>query len=138
MSGRRPPAPVVLTAGTAVNLRDQVRRRLARGWRIESVHRVPDKNACEPLWAVLSPPPPPGAPPGSAYEYATARASDVGAIFQVPREPGAYISRDATSAAVADLLARGFRWVRTDGEWAVFERLGPGPGAPGGPGEPDP
>jgi len=32
------------------------------------------------------------------------------------------VSEDADTALVRDLLERGFRWSRTDGELAVFEK----------------
>jgi hypothetical protein len=36
--------------------------------------------------------------------------------------PDAYVSDDPDTRAVRDLLAKGFRWVRTEGDVAVFEK----------------
>jgi hypothetical protein len=47
---------------------------------------------------------------------------DVASAVQVLTNPDAYISEDATTAALRDLLAQGYRWVRNDEYWAIFEK----------------
>jgi len=39
-----------------------------------------------------------------------------------PSQPDAYLARDVSVEAIEALLEKGFRWVRSDGEWAIFER----------------
>ncbi|GEM_PF-1758174 len=58
----------------------------------------------------------------STYHYATVRADALVAMARVPAPEDSYLSLDGEVAAVRDLLAKGYRWIRTDGEWAVFER----------------
>lgn len=55
------------------------------------------------------------------FEYATVSAEAVRAVTARPMPPDAYVSQDRAEA-VRDLLVRGFRWVRTEGELAVFEK----------------
>jgi methionine aminopeptidase len=47
---------------------------------------------------------------------------DVAWAAHITTEPDAYVAEDATIRAVRELLAKGYRWVRTDGDWAVFEK----------------
>ena len=56
------------------------------------------------------------------YQYATLPMEEVASALQVLTNPDAYISEDATTAALRDLLAQGYRWVRHDEYWAVFEK----------------
>jgi hypothetical protein len=49
-------------------------------------------------------------------------SEDVAAAMQVLTNPDAYIAEDATTAALRDLLAQGYRWVRHDEYWAIFEK----------------
>lgn len=59
------------------------------------------------------------------YEYAVMPRDEVVALvrtFDAATTPGAYLSDDASHRDYCDLLARGFRWVRTDGDVAVFEK----------------
>lgn len=56
------------------------------------------------------------------YQYATLPMEDVASAVQVLTNPDAYISEDATTAALRDLLAQGYRWVSHDEYWAVFEK----------------
>ena len=56
------------------------------------------------------------------YQYATLPMEDVASAVQVLTNPDAYISEDATTAALRDLLAQGYRWVRHDEYWAIFEK----------------
>lgn len=37
--------------------------------------------------------------------------------------PDAYVADDATSRPLREALDKGYRWVRTDGEYAVFEKV---------------
>jgi hypothetical protein len=46
----------------------------------------------------------------------------VRALTAEPKYPDAYVSDDADTAVVRALLERGFRWIRTEGELAVFEK----------------
>jgi hypothetical protein len=46
-------------------------------------------------------------------------------VFDAARlctEPDSYIAVDAESEAIRELLANGYRWVRTDCGFAVFEK----------------
>jgi len=70
------------------------------------------------------------------FEYAALPARDVLALATVlgfeTTPPGGYVSDDVPHRALSRLLDGGFRWVRTEGEFALFERevLGrPGAGA---------
>jgi hypothetical protein len=56
------------------------------------------------------------------YHYATLPMEEVASAMQVLTKPDAYIAEDATTAALHDLLAQGYRWVRHDEYWAVFEK----------------
>ena len=46
----------------------------------------------------------------------------VRALTAQPKYPDAYVSKDADTAVVRELLKCGFRWVRTEGELAIFEK----------------
>jgi hypothetical protein len=61
-------------------------------------------------------------PTPKKYQYATLPMEEVAAALQVLTNPDAYISEDATTAALRDLLAQGYRWVRHDEYWAIFEK----------------
>ena len=56
------------------------------------------------------------------FEYACVNADAVRAVTARPMPPDAYVSDEADTRAVRDLLAKGFRWVRTEGDVAVFEK----------------
>ena len=56
------------------------------------------------------------------YEYATIPVSLMHECSTVPLEDGAFVSEGLHSAKVRELLAGGFRWVRTEGEVAILER----------------
>ncbi|MFZ4484805.1 MAG: hypothetical protein ACOYOL_13080 [Chthoniobacterales bacterium] len=56
------------------------------------------------------------------FDYATVSADAVRAVTTRPMMPDAYVSQDRDTEAVRDLLAEGFRWVRTEGELAIFEK----------------
>lgn len=58
------------------------------------------------------------------YEYAAIYFVSVTA-FATPKElrqSDSYFTDDAESRAYFRMLEEGFRWVRTDGDWAIFER----------------
>ena len=64
------------------------------------------------------------------YEYRllpTARVIETLSALSTQLQDGAYIASDAETDAIREALAAGFRWIRTDGELAVFERVVPGP-----------
>jgi hypothetical protein len=56
------------------------------------------------------------------YHYATVRADALFLLTKVPIPKDSYVSNDEETKAVRKLLAAGYRWIRTDGEWAVFEK----------------
>lgn len=57
------------------------------------------------------------------YEYATMPLTDIIQLTDAREPPkDSYLSHDAVSAAYSKLIVAGFRWIRTDGDWAVFER----------------
>ena len=56
------------------------------------------------------------------FEYATVNADAVRAVTARPTQPDAYVSQDRDTECVRELLSRGFRWVRTEGDLAVFEK----------------
>lgn len=39
-----------------------------------------------------------------------------------PTMPDSYLASDYLMDAVMDAFHKGYRWIRTDGEWAIFER----------------
>jgi len=56
------------------------------------------------------------------YEYYTVELDTVAEAFVLPVEQDAYVTQTNYSIKIRALLAEGFRWVRTDGCWAIFER----------------
>ena len=56
------------------------------------------------------------------YHYATMRVCDIEPILHVPFPEDSYLSQDNSTKTLAELLAKGYRWIRTDGEIAVFEK----------------
>ena len=56
------------------------------------------------------------------FHYATLPAECVLLGARVDMGEGAYFADEFHTKAVRDLLAKGYRWIRTDGEWAVFEK----------------
>jgi hypothetical protein len=56
------------------------------------------------------------------FHYATVPLEDVAWAAHITTEPDAYVADDAATQAVRELLAKGYRWVRTDRDWAVFEK----------------
>lgn len=63
----------------------------------------------------------------SRFEYRVHPAQAVVECFTPPRfdMADAYLSSDAETDSIKETLAAGFRWVRTDGEHAIFERATP-------------
>ena len=57
------------------------------------------------------------------YHYALMPFSVVEPMLRVPIAEDAYISNDTESRALRDLLTKGYRWVRTDNEFCVFEKI---------------
>jgi hypothetical protein len=56
------------------------------------------------------------------YEYACVLVEAVRALTAEPKYPDAYVREDADTVVIRSLLERGFRWIRTEGELAVFEK----------------
>lgn len=56
------------------------------------------------------------------YEYEILPYDEVVAIFKFTEDPGAYLSEDSISKELKRILSQGFRWVRSEGDFAVFER----------------
>lgn len=59
------------------------------------------------------------------YHYLVFRLADIAPLLMPPdsSQPDAYVAEDATSRPLRDCLEKGYRWVRTDGEYAVFEKV---------------
>ena len=56
------------------------------------------------------------------YECACVSVEAVRALTAQPKYPDAYVSKDADTTVVRELLKCGFRWVRTEWELAIFEK----------------
>jgi hypothetical protein len=58
------------------------------------------------------------------YEYALLPLVNVVGLTDArEKHPDSFVAADAESAAYFKLLADGYQWVRTDGDWCVFERI---------------
>ncbi len=57
------------------------------------------------------------------YHYATMPLALVEPCFRVPIPPDSFLSEDPAVAELRALLSAGYRWIRTDGEICVFEKL---------------
>jgi hypothetical protein len=59
------------------------------------------------------------------YAYRLFCFSQIEAVFTPPglTSPDVYCAADTETEALRASLAEGYRWVRTDGEIAVFEKL---------------
>lgn len=57
-----------------------------------------------------------------AFEYETLPADQVRSIFRYIEESDAYVSRDSILVELTRLKETGFRWIRTEGDHAIFER----------------
>jgi len=58
----------------------------------------------------------------SIYHYATLPLVDVEPCFRVPVPPDSFLSQDGIAAELSLLLKSGYRWIRTDGEFCIFEK----------------
>ena len=56
------------------------------------------------------------------YHYATMPLHIVNPMLAVPVPENAYLSADAHSTKLSNLLKSGYRWIRTDGEHCIFEK----------------
>lgn len=56
------------------------------------------------------------------YQYLVFQADMVRAVFSLGHHPDSYISSEPATDSLREAVRMGFRWVRTDGEWAVFEK----------------
>ena len=56
------------------------------------------------------------------FHYATVSAESVLLAGRIDVRPDGYVTDDAETIAVRNLLAKGYRWIRTDGGLAVFEK----------------
>jgi hypothetical protein len=57
------------------------------------------------------------------FRYAAMKFASVLDVMYVPiTKGGAYPSDDADSKAFEELMAKGYRWIRTDSDWAIFEK----------------
>ena len=63
----------------------------------------------------------------SRYNYLVLPAEQVKTIFAAAAMgsalPDSYLSEDEVSKALAIAIDSGFRWVRTDGDSAIFEQV---------------
>lgn len=57
------------------------------------------------------------------YEYELLPACEVIPILQFNNDPDSYLSRDSIGEELQRLKEKGFRWIRTDGDFCVFERI---------------
>ena len=57
------------------------------------------------------------------YEYEILPYDDVCALLRFCDEPDAYVSEDSIQVELKRILAAGFRWVRSEGDHAIFERV---------------
>lgn len=56
------------------------------------------------------------------YHYVTVRAEALASLSQIISEPDAYVADCDLAKEVRGMLQKGYRWIRTDGGWAVFEK----------------
>ena len=56
------------------------------------------------------------------FHYATVSAESVLLAGRIDVRPDGYVTDDAETIAVRNLLAKSYRWIRADGSWAVFEK----------------
>jgi len=55
------------------------------------------------------------------FKYAALPALAVQKIINVSVHKDSYITEDEVSFSLRTLLAEGYRWIRTDGDYAIFE-----------------
>lgn len=56
------------------------------------------------------------------YDYRVFRLYDVISLTMVSVESDSYIAEDRISEVIKDSLRSGYRWVRSEGDYAIFER----------------
>jgi hypothetical protein len=56
------------------------------------------------------------------YRYVTVRAVTLCELMQLVVDRDAFISTNDESEKILRLFDQGYRWVRTDGDWAVLEK----------------
>jgi hypothetical protein len=57
------------------------------------------------------------------FHYASMKFASVVDMTYVPfKERDRYPSDDPDSKAFEELMAKGYRWIRTDNDWAIFEK----------------
>jgi hypothetical protein len=56
------------------------------------------------------------------YTYRVFDAQTVRQFFYLPRFRDSYISEDQVARCLREALEDGFRWVRTEGDYAIFEK----------------
>jgi hypothetical protein len=61
-------------------------------------------------------------PPKIRFHYVTIPVDSVIQAARLATEPDSYISEDSTSRAIQEILQKGYRWIRTDAEFAIFEK----------------
>ena len=61
-------------------------------------------------------------PPTIRYHYVTIPAMDVIEAGRLTIEPDSYIADEATGRAIQEILQKGYRWIRTDEGFAIFEK----------------
>lgn len=54
--------------------------------------------------------------------FPRAAVEDYFAIIDPEKTPDAYLSRESFHEQIDDSINRGYRWIRSDGETAVFEK----------------
>jgi len=57
------------------------------------------------------------------YEYETLPLRQVCEVFQFCEHPDTYLAEEPITIEIRRLLKHGFRWVRSEGDFAVFERV---------------
>jgi hypothetical protein len=57
------------------------------------------------------------------YDYKLIPFRSMIALCGCANYPDAYVAEDAESNALRNLLTEGYRWIRTDADYAIFEKL---------------
>jgi hypothetical protein len=60
--------------------------------------------------------------PKIRYHYVTVPQDAVIGAARLLTEPDAYIASDPETEGIKDLLTKGYRWIRSEDGFAVFER----------------
>lgn len=58
------------------------------------------------------------------FHYITLPFTDIAPLLEhaLLHPPDAYAAEDGPSRALVDTLQKGYRWIRTDGDHAIFEK----------------